>query len=126
MNSQRPAIVVRPGSGDGVLSLGLAEAMATRTRRRAELALLLRSTRFAQGSSNVLDSRLCDTPRLASNRLGILIPIANSFRFLCGPGMSVPPTRTQGSFGSAPQAGHLNARGAFMRSILRPGRKDAI
>ena len=72
------------------------------------------------------DFGFCDTPRLASNRLGILIPTANSFLFLCGPGMSVPLTRTQGSFGSAPQAGHLNAKGSFMRSILRPGRKDAI
>jgi hypothetical protein len=72
------------------------------------------------------DFGFCDTPRLASNRLGILIPTANSFRFLCGPGMSVPLTRTQGSFGSAPQAGHLNAKGSFMRRILRPGRKDAI
>jgi hypothetical protein len=72
------------------------------------------------------DFGFCDTPRLASNRLGILIPTATSFRFLCGPGMSVPLTRTQGSFGSAPQAGHLNAKGSFMRRILRPGRKDAI
>ena len=43
--------------GDFVLSLGLAEAMETQARRRAELALFPEKVRtFAQVSRNVLDS----------------------------------------------------------------------
>jgi hypothetical protein len=78
--------------------------------KTAAMFEVLLECRFLSASRSRTRHADCCLRESGSMRNAGFIPMANSFRLLCAVCKSVPSMRTQGSFWSAPQAGHFTPR----------------